>query len=84
VTNLLSVLPELSRSKTDCKLIADAMYDYEKCVIDPDHLSMIGFLDHERVIAALRKFYRDHGTTAALRLAHKLKCKVRTHMSMNE
>jgi hypothetical protein len=70
--NLLPLLPKLS--EPECKLIVDAMYDYDpkKPVMD---LPGIALLPGERVIAALRKFYRVHGTTAALRIAHKLECR---------
>jgi hypothetical protein len=67
--NLLALLPKLS--ETECKLIKDAMYDYDpkKPVSD---LGAIGLLNRERVIAALRNFYWVHGTIAALALACKL------------
>lgn len=69
--NLLLLLRKFS--ETECKLITDAMHDYdpEKPVVD---LREMALLDRKRVIAALRKFYRVHGTTAALRLARKVEC----------
>jgi len=69
--NLLLLLPELT--ETERKLITDAMHDYDpkKPVID---LREMALLDRKHVIAALRKFYRANGTTAALRLARKVEC----------
>jgi hypothetical protein len=71
VENLLLLLPKLS--ETERKLITDAIHDYdpEKPVID---LRKMALLDRKHVIAALRKFYRVNGTTAALRLARKVEC----------
>jgi hypothetical protein len=70
--NLMRLLPGLS--KTERKLIADAMYDYDLGKHDYNDTRVIMLLHRERVIAALRKFYRSHGTTAALRLARKVEC----------
>ena len=80
--NLMRLLPGLS--KTERKLIADAMYDYDPGKHNYNDIRVIMLLDRDRVIAALRNFYWVHGTTAALRLAHKLQSKCRTHTSMNE
>jgi len=80
--NMLALMPGLS--KTERKLIADAMYDYDPGKHDYNNPAVIMLLDRDRVIAALRNFYWVHGTTAALRLAHKLQSKYRTHTSMNE
>jgi len=72
--NLMSLLPCLS--ETELKLIRDAMYNYDP---KPNYndIRVIMTLRRDRVIAALRKFYWVHGTTAALRLAHKLECEAR-------
>jgi len=73
MANLLPLLPELS--EPELKLIADAMRDYDPERLDYSDLRVIALLDRKSVIAALRKFYRVYGTTAALRLAGKLKRK---------
>src|SRR5262249_6200208 len=72
--NLLHALP---LSEMERKLIADAMHDYdpEKPAIHHRDMGRIGFLPHDKVIAALRKFYRLYGTTAACDLARKLQRK---------
>ena len=70
--NMLALMPSLS--EMDCKLIRDAMYDYDPGKHDYNNPAVIMLLDRDRVIAALRNFYWVHGTTAALRLARKVEC----------
>lgn len=67
------MLPCLTQRKR--KVIADAMYDDCKHPIDDNDLGAIGLLPRDKVIAALRKFYRAYGTTAARDLARKLQSK---------
>ena len=73
--NMLALMPCLT--EMDLKLIRDAMYDYDPEKHDYNSTHVIMSLHRDRVIAALRNFYWVHGTTAALRLAHKLECKAR-------
>ncbi len=82
--NLLGIAPGLS--ETERKLIADSMYNYDpdQRVVDYNDFRVIATSNPDKVIAALRNFYWVHGTTAALRLAHKLECKGSTETSMNE
>jgi hypothetical protein len=74
--NLLQALP---LSEMERKVIADAMHDYnpERPAIHHDDIGAIGLLPRDKVIAALRKFYRFYGTTAACDLARKLQRKCR-------
>jgi hypothetical protein len=80
--NLLLLLPKLS--KTERKLIADAMYDYDLGKHDYNDIRVIMLLRRERVIAALRNFYWVHGTTAALRLARKVECERSTQRCVDK
>jgi len=73
--NMMALMPCLSEA--GLKLIRDAMYDYDPGKHDYNSTPVITLLHRERVIAALRNFYWVHGTTAALRLAHKLECEAR-------
>jgi hypothetical protein len=69
--NLLEFLSKLD--EWDCREITDAMrnHDPAKLVIDYNNLRVIGFLNRERVIAALLKVYRAYGTAAARATARK-------------
>jgi hypothetical protein len=81
--NLMPLLPK--RSEKECKLIADAMHDYDHSKMDYNDLGVLALLPCDRVIAALRNFYWVHGRcTAALALACKLECERRTHPGVND